>query len=1337
MDVFLLRARQTKGLSMLETVEKGPAKAINTIVLLYRAGENVLNPFKKRKDRKDQSNQRIEEGKGVKEKYTSVDPRNKKSSFLSSGLRKPSDPVFLDHTVELGIEDMEFLRNDWAALDTLRPGLTSDVIEFIRTGGRREALQALRHPESKDVIAASPREGSVLRKKYFHTTTQRDPMYFLRLAFLYNDIAETVGIVPLHWLDRFFHEIGSLEYMKGPYHPLPFSIIVRMNELRGRKLDEILHLCFRRPGEKVWQGTALTGFPDFAREHRKYVVDSILGKDIPVKKRITELIRHGRLPLDDFWEPLAQLAQWALTYGFADPQAKGTRGQNELIDYHLHFLYEGIIPALQRKALHGDRGERSKAIHFLDEITSQNYDFNKRFMEPGQKTGITTPLAFFRMLMQRETDEYVKRVLEQRITKILPEVDSLNPQHQSVFNLPPIPEPDPLTPPPESVRESLMQMFQEFNRIIRELNLNNESRGSFDHDTQIITNEQMESAYNSLGHLTGIHAYVPFRFNLDRWSFRGKLSKLIRPVLQNKEIELIHVIRLIWIINKADNAYYSIFSFAVEYYRRYHGYSFDLRELAATMEAVGWEGNHLLAIGQNPNWEKPEDGVFVWDESAIWPYYAERIFLLEKPILGIKDPEIKYPPRVEPRELVRALLILGAFPEPPGHLHKRLWALALGKVKRYRLPAQSCLNKLPDIIDLLLERFSSSKKEPFLILVKWIGEIGQLKNGGKAVGILTERLTGERDPITRVTLMEALENMGVPSEQLLNPDSMMREAAAAMKKNIPKDLEWFPFQQLPSVSWENTGDFVDPVIIQWLIIQSYHLKSPEPISLFQRYEALFVRRDREILGRFVLENWISRDSVTLSRQDAEDMVFTNYRLTDRSKLENPTFQGLINEQMKSTVYTATGEQGILAVSSAFCSSDVVPQISQYISKWYGYKWRQCVALVDVLAWIASPLAIQYLLKIADKFRTKSIREEAAKQVKLLADRKGWTVDELGDRTIPRGGFDEDRELVLDTGKRTLTARLEPNFKVKLFNQDGKEIKSFPAPRAGEDEKRVKEEKKAFTEAKRTVKTTVKEQTNRLYEALCTQRTWASKDWQTYLLTHPIMGILCRRLVWDMIAKKEKQEDDIDSEIVTFRPMEDGSLTDVNDDEVPFKTDAFIRLAHSSNSCTGAEAGKGWKNHFKDYRVSPLFEQFPTSSYTLPEQMREDFEIEDFLGHVVHARILRREAKKLGYIKGSEDEKWFYEYRKKLPNLRLEVNLGFSGYASWDEDTNVALKKLFFTRLPEKAGEGREANPDDVENAVKLEDVPPVLLSEAWGHMRIISEMGTGYDPEWLKHTGYN
>jgi hypothetical protein len=59
--------------------------------------------------------------------------------------------------------------------------------------------------------------------------------------------------------------------------------------------------------------------------------------------------------------------------------------------------------------------------------------------------------------------------------------------------------------------------------------------------------------------------------------------------------------------------------------------------------------------------------------------------------------------------------------------------------------------------------------------------------------------------------------------------------------------------------------------------------------------------------------------------------------------------------------------------------------------------------------------------------------------------------------------------------------------------------------------------------------------------MCTQRTWTVADWQTYLMGHPLMKFLCQRLVW-AVCDEERVE-------YTFRPLDDGTLTDCDDNEV--------------------------------------------------------------------------------------------------------------------------------------------------------------------------------------------
>nr|WP_273482886.1 DUF4132 domain-containing protein [Kribbella italica] len=103
----------------------------------------------------------------------------------------------------------------------------------------------------------------------------------------------------------------------------------------------------------------------------------------------------------------------------------------------------------------------------------------------------------------------------------------------------------------------------------------------------------------------------------------------------------------------------------------------------------------------------------------------------------------------------------------------------------------------------------------------------------------------------------------------------------------------------------------------------------------------------------------------------------------------------------------------------------------------------------MLAWTDHPAATQLVLSVPTRFRTKTLQEEATRQAAALAIRKGWTTDELFDRSVPT----------------------EPDKK------------------------------------------TLELQTARLYEAMCAGRTWTFQDWQQHLNQHPVMGKLARRLVW--------------------------------------------------------------------------------------------------------------------------------------------------------------------------------------------------------------------------------
>jgi hypothetical protein len=460
---------------------------------------------------------------------------------------------------------------------------------------------------------------------------------------------------------------------------------------------------------------------------------------------------------------------------------------------------------------------------------------------------------------------------------------------------------------------------------------------------------------------------------------------------------------------------------------------------------------------------------------------------------------------------------------------------------------------------------------------------------------------------------------------------------------------------------------------------------------------------------------------------SQHQYYLDFYKNDKENLYRQLFQNYSNEFLGSAI----DQKGLLAVVGAAADGDCVKLCEGYIRKYFGNRLAQSKALVEVLAWSPHPQAIQVLLSLANRFRTKAVRQAAEEHVRALAEREGWTIDELADRTIPDAGFERQTDeqgrpvgsaaaLALDFGPRQFTVGLDDDLQPVITNEEGKKIKNLPAPGKDDDAEKAKAAKKAFTDAKKTVKDVLKRQAERLYEALCTQRAWRFEDWRRYLADHPVVGRLCVRAAWAAFAGDKLSG--------CFRPLEDGSLTNEKDEEVNFEPDTVVRLAHTCN--TPAETAAAWLKHFEDYDVEPLFAQFGRDTYTLPEEKKKETDVKDFEGHQVTTFRLRGKATKLGYVRGeAEDGGWFHVYRKPFASLGLQAVVEFTGSSLPEEDRPAALVSLYFTGL-------KQADSSWDPSKLTLSKIPPVLLSECYNDVKQMAAEGTGYDPKWREKSYY-
>jgi Domain of unknown function (DUF4132) len=747
-----------------------------------------------------------------------------------------------------------------------------------------------------------------------------------------------------------------------------------------------------------------------------------------------------------------------------------------------------------------------------------------------------------------------------------------------------------------------------------------------------------------------------------------------------------------------------------------------LLELGAMLEETGSPGSVILR-NCCPHWGAPFAGD--WPNEHVWPYFAHHVDRIVQLLLQGSNSDYAAPSR---DGLFRAIATL---PSPPPNAINAMFNLALGAGKTDRALAQAALNLFEGKEARIIDALSDGKSDTRAVAASWLETLKH----EPAIPALERALAKEKHDIAKGAMLDALHAMGQPIEKYLDRETLLRDASKAIAKGLPKDLEWIPRSALPTVRWADNGQAVPLDVLQWLFLQAVKQKQAEPNAILRNYCAMFEPRDRDNLGQFVLENWLREDVRPITPEAASERAKQQAQSTHQYMAQypqvyqqDPNFGKSVDELfaaylpgfMRQPQGSATSTKGLLAIVAVCGGERVAAPVQRYLKEWYGSRASQGKALIAMLAWIDHPSATQLMLAIGNRFRTKSFQEEATRQAEALAERKGWTLYELADRTIPTAGFDETGTMELSYGMRAFQAKLLPDFRVELYNPDGKTISALPEPRQDDDQELAKESKKAFSSAKKELKAIIDLQTDRLYEALCTERDWPRADWQAYLFEHPVLRHLVQRLVWVV--------DEAGQATQMFRPLDDGTLSDAHDDNVTLTEHARIRLAHDSR-LSEAEV-QAWQQHLIDYDIMPLFQQLGKGSYALPADKAKATVIEDFKGHLIEAYALRGRALKLGYTRGAaEDGGWFMTYVKRFPTLGLVATIEFTGNPLPEENRTVALVSLAFSNTGDGSSVWQRPN-------LPLAKVPKVLLSECYNDLRLIAAESSGFDPEWEKKSEY-
>ncbi|HEX6779303.1 MAG TPA: DUF4132 domain-containing protein, partial [Ktedonobacterales bacterium] len=289
----------------------------------------------------------------------------------------------------------------------------------------------------------------------------------------------------------------------------------------------------------------------------------------------------------------------------------------------------------------------------------------------------------------------------------------------------------------------------------------------------------------------------------------------------------------------------------------------------------------------------------------------------------------------------------------------------------------------------------------------------------------------------------------------------------------------------------------------------------------------------------------------------------------------------------------------------------------------------------------------------------------------------------------------------------------------------KRLTSLPKPGARDDEGQAKAALAAWSLLKKHAPQVIKMQGQRLEHALTCQRAWSVARWQALFLKHPVLRSVAITLVWGVASLEALGYQ------ILFRPLEDGSLTDAEDNAIELPTEGQIRLTHPLE--LDEDIRGAWLQHLADYEVTPPFSQLNRPVVRVKPDEREALWWETYRGYMMNGGALKGRFLKAGWERGSvQDAGVYHTIWKAFPEAGIQAVLETAGLAVGNEQGfNTAIKRLAFARADtiKRGSYIYDDLKERDERVIKLGYVPPIIFSEIAADVQTFAAAGE-YTEDW-------
>lgn len=366
---------------------------------------------------------------------------------------------------------------------------------------------------------------------------------------------------------------------------------------------------------------------------------------------------------------------------------------------------------------------------------------------------------------------------------------------------------------------------------------------------------------------------------------------------------------------------------------------------------------------------------------------------------------------------------------------------------------------------------------------------------------------------------------------------------------------------------------------------------------------------------------------------------------------------------ESWAFTALGVLG---------NDDTARKLTPLIRAWPGEsQHKRATVGLDILAAIGSDIALMQLNGIAQKLKFKALQERAKEKIANIAESRELTVAELEDRLAPDLGLDDNGSLLLDFGPRQFTVSFDETLKPFVRDASGNRLKDLPKPNKSDDELQANNAVNRYKLLKKDARTVAAQQVARLESAMCLRRRWSPENFQLFLVEHPLVRHLTRRLIWGVYSAENQL-------LACFRVAEDNSYSTADDDLFTLpEGDISIGIPHVLEISPTDAAAFG--QLFADYELLPPFRQLDRNSYALTEAERNASELTRWAGRKCPSGRVMGLANK-GWMRGEpQDGGWIGWMIKPLGrwSLIMEIDEGFAvGMSPAELSAEQLLSKLW-------------------------------------------------------------